>query len=505
MEISKKEEKQMIERKEKQKQKLKERGITLIALVITIILLLILAGVALSTLTGDSGILNNAESAKEKTNLANAEEQVALAVQGALVQGASQGNIEITYSNLDKELQKITDTYSIDGAEEGPWIVSIDEYAVEINKKGIDKIILANKNGTRPWLPTGFSQVVGTSLDTGLTIANTSDGTPGTQNYVWIEVPRKINADVIRDGNSTTITLADAQDVTEISEILEAYAGKGSTTNYRGDFNENKDSWCNRLSMTEDEYNQAYNKMRNSIQKYGGFWLAQYEAGIAYEKDGEDPTNRVGYSEITKANYAKDQYPYNFVSCDQAQKIASQDSTEEYTSSLPFGIQWDLVCKFLEVKTNLEYADIAATSTWGNYKNIGWKSSGNSKWSEDEGKSFTKGSKEKNSESYLLTTGAIEEVKINATEYMAATPMNIYDFAGNVWEWTLEHATNVNDWRHHIYRGGSFEDNNKHHANRRDNWNWNRKLPRRFSKCIVLINSRVYRNNIKRVILIWLF
>lgn len=41
----------------------KEKGITLIALVITIIILLILAGVALATLTGNSGIIGNAEKA----------------------------------------------------------------------------------------------------------------------------------------------------------------------------------------------------------------------------------------------------------------------------------------------------------------------------------------------------------------------------------------------------------------------------------------------------------
>ena len=59
----------MAKRKEKHKQKFKEReGITLIALVITVIVLLILAGVTLATLTGDSGILSNAESAKLQTN-----------------------------------------------------------------------------------------------------------------------------------------------------------------------------------------------------------------------------------------------------------------------------------------------------------------------------------------------------------------------------------------------------------------------------------------------------
>ena len=58
----------------------KENGITLIALVITIIVLLILAGVALATLTGDSGILSNAEKAKEDTLKANAKEKVQIAI-----------------------------------------------------------------------------------------------------------------------------------------------------------------------------------------------------------------------------------------------------------------------------------------------------------------------------------------------------------------------------------------------------------------------------------------
>ena len=50
------------------KKKTKERGITLIALIITIIVLLILAGVALASLFGENGILNNAESAKLQSN-----------------------------------------------------------------------------------------------------------------------------------------------------------------------------------------------------------------------------------------------------------------------------------------------------------------------------------------------------------------------------------------------------------------------------------------------------
>ena len=63
-----------------------------------------------------------------------------------------------------------------------------------------------------------------------------------------------------------------------------------------------------------------------------------------------------------------------------------------------YGIQWDLVCKFIEKNAGLKYEDIATDSTgYGNYKQ-------------------------------LQATGISEESKI----------LNIYDFAGNEWEWTLE-------------------------------------------------------------------
>ncbi len=53
----------------------KMEGITLIALVITIIVLLILAGVTISTLTGDNGILAKAVEAKDKTETAKETEE----------------------------------------------------------------------------------------------------------------------------------------------------------------------------------------------------------------------------------------------------------------------------------------------------------------------------------------------------------------------------------------------------------------------------------------------
>ena len=65
----------------KQKIKQKEKGqnaITLIALVVTIIVLLILAGIAISMLTGDNSILKKADEAVSMQEIATIEEEANL-------------------------------------------------------------------------------------------------------------------------------------------------------------------------------------------------------------------------------------------------------------------------------------------------------------------------------------------------------------------------------------------------------------------------------------------
>ena len=61
-------------------EKQKNKGTTLIALVITIIVLLILAGVTISTLTGENGILTKATTAKNQTIISQDEEMIELEI-----------------------------------------------------------------------------------------------------------------------------------------------------------------------------------------------------------------------------------------------------------------------------------------------------------------------------------------------------------------------------------------------------------------------------------------
>ena len=99
----------------------KNKGITLIALVITIVVLLILAGVSISMLAGENGIIKRAQEAKEKSEIAEEKELVEISAVGAT---ARNNGGEITYDNLDEELaMNLGDReYTLDGT--GPFTVT---------------------------------------------------------------------------------------------------------------------------------------------------------------------------------------------------------------------------------------------------------------------------------------------------------------------------------------------------------------------------------------------
>ena len=112
---------------------LKERkGITLIALVITIIVLLILAGVSIAMLTGQNGILTQANNAKTSTANKSAEEKVKLAVMAARAQ--SEGTLD-----ADKLVAEITNNYGGTATKTGtgfPVNTTVDEKSFTIDKDG---------------------------------------------------------------------------------------------------------------------------------------------------------------------------------------------------------------------------------------------------------------------------------------------------------------------------------------------------------------------------------
>ena len=404
------------------------KGITLIALVITIIVLLILAGVTIAALSGDNGILKRATEAKEQTNQKNDEETEKLAGYESTIdqyangvtggsgnggQGGSGGGTGTNFINVNP-----ADTNPAGVVPENSTVVEADA------SKGI---VIKDKNNNE-WV---WIEVPKTTVFTGLTIDTT--GTLTEQNYTDIKNKLIAYAGVYRKGDATQNN----------NWTDEWYAEDGSTlvTASTSNLTEAQKALTNGCGLTYDEYKSAYQKMLKSVYTYGGFWIGRYEAGI--EGTTTETTNartdssaRITIGTSPKAISQKDAIPYNYVYCSEAQALAKEMTpNSKYTSSLMFGIQWDLVCKYLEVKGNLATADINSNSTsWGNYEDAKIENITSGKyaiferyelgiWTTISG-SYTK------SPDYdtLLSTGITNYTK----------KMNIYDFAGNEFEWTLE-------------------------------------------------------------------
>ena len=305
--------------------------------------------------------------------------------------------IEITYAKSGRTYTLKTDTLEILGREP------------EIEKQ--------------PYIPKGFNEVIGTDLKKGYTI---EDG-KGNQ-YVWVEVPQTEKVYPTAGLNITTFT---ESEYTKIETDLHTY-----TNDYRdGNYNDKYYSDAT-TGLTSTQYTELKRKMLKSVYQNGGFYVGKYEAGK------ESDTKNV----VIKKNA----YPYNDIICSQAQTLASNMESGEYTSSLMFGVQWDLILKYLETK-GIAQSDLKTDSTsWGNYYNNLWNITNvNSKYSTNHGINWINeayGQKNSN-QSIILSSGASEEF----------AKQGIYDLAGNLWEWTLEYCSHTNVPC--TNRGGSFYQN----------------------------------------------
>ena len=128
---------QNVVKQQKENKVKSQKGITLLALVITIIVLLILAGITISAITSDNGIIQNAISAKERAEMANEREIVEQATIQAMGKN-KRGNI--VRDELQDELDKITGEgktiVTADTEEQGYFVKFLDSgriYKVSID------------------------------------------------------------------------------------------------------------------------------------------------------------------------------------------------------------------------------------------------------------------------------------------------------------------------------------------------------------------------------------
>ena len=192
-----------------------------------------------------------------------------------------------------------------------------------------------------------------------------------------------------------------------------------------------------------------------SIAVYKGFYVARYEAGIPENatgiyanSDGETyetiEKNTTKYIPISRKNVQA----WSNISQKNAKTISEK---MEANSHLIDGNAWDMVCRKI---ASTEKKDLLNSTDWGNYYdhdktnysklnilfavhmyNNGWEIADK----------YQKGTPTVPEEKFLeLATGVSEDTKA----------YNIYDIAGNMWEWTTETTNSENGDA--VLRGGYF-------------------------------------------------
>ena len=396
-----------------------KKGITLVALVVTIVVLLILAGVSINLVLGNNGIITKAKDAETKSAEASQNDLIGM---NELAQ------------QLEEQINGSTGSGSGNGGAGG---------------SGTDtKVPEVGTSETAPYFPDNtFTKKEGT-IDTGLVIKDASGN-----EYVWVVVPRTTAVYATTGLGKTTFTDADYTSIeNDLKEYTKTYRGRTSFTDtwYADEKNE---GW-----LSETEYKTLKNSMLKSVYENGGFYVGRYEAGIGTNRTSKSATNSDGKYTIEgmPAPVSKaDAYPYTYVTRTQAQNLASNVNSGTKTSSLMFGVQWDLVLAFMSKDTaKITSADGLTSNsiTIGNYRDSVFQLNQTGKYavysnyslsstwnpSTTSTTDFVDSSRNKIAQSstgngILVTTGTSEKNKV----------MNIYDIAGNVVEWTLEKTSDA--------------------------------------------------------------
>jgi len=353
----------------------KNKGVTLIALVITIIVLLILASVSITTLFGQDGIITKGQEAARKTEDAAKNEQEFLNYAEDYMESVSKAiGDKMTAAGIQGNPESLRDV--VDGVPI-PKGFKVSSVATERTKEeGL--VIIDDKGNEFVWVPVKD-----------LAENGTIDGS-GTDNQRF------------------------GRRLFGRTELL------GGTSPVAGKYTE-----VLPLALTK------------SVEDYGGFYIARYEASYNNGKVASKPSTTVtaNYGSWTPTNGIL----WNLITNSDATTRCEEmyGSEAKVVAHLPFGAEWDTTLQWFK-ETVTEFGNentlIGANSTsWGNYVNVTINTvSSGQKWVDDP---------------RLFNTG-VETIPAN--RHMIN---NIYDIAGNLEEWTQE-GYGVSAY---VARGGNFD------------------------------------------------
>ena len=382
-------------------------------MVVTIVVLLILAGVTISLLLDENGIIKKSKDARREY-------------------GTSKTNEQEQMDNANDWIEEAT-------AEPTP--------KVNVNTKAGENSTINGKKGNsnNPTIPAGYIPIntetsnwgngkdapSQDSVKHGLVIQDEKNN-----EWVWVPVP---DVTVMCDtSNTTEYTLCGTSGETAVKTKLysksEIISGQTRTepgkTSYRepdlvvgsnGTSYDVKDTYYKTIlgeNGTKEELAQLfvdeYKEMIESIKTYGGFYIGRYELSEAGVQKDRQPLSGTNW--------------YNLYNACSSSKLQASDKVK---TQMIWGCQWDVTMNWLissEAKTSDEVNK--DSSSWGNYKKTSVKA--------DDGTTEIKASE------------TMENLNTGKTTFTMAN--NIYDLAGNCSEWTQE--ADYSNFR--ASRGGNY-------------------------------------------------
>ncbi len=492
------------------KNKRNETGITLIALVVTVIVLIILTGISINMITGENGIISRTKEAREKTegssDLEYLQTKAYEAITNYYALGSNEPEMEyvlkslnsseiatdvntglVTYNGKTYDISDIMGKTSEQKAIASQTNIKLKQITeatatdddITLFENGKIRMMVEEErdNTNRAVIPNGFYYVTG-APSTGLVVSDKfgddDNNTKGGNQFVWVPCKGTLGVKYEKTDNAD-----------------DKYGLASSWTKY------------NSHAYSYNEYTDwmDYSGNLSSVNTYGGFYVARYEAGVPTNapfyanKDGqlyiqnknpstdqliEDEEKKLSSDELNRKLIPvskKENQCWNEITQKNAIKVAkAMYYNNSYVSSnLIDSYAWDTITEWMsnDSKYNTIYGESTYTvgnnsTNFGNYNNnyniklsnafyalhkygVGEDSR---KWTaatEYKEGMFVSGKENVEGYSYdirkELATGATEETKIK----------NIYDMAGNMWEWTTEIGNhNKTNTEYGVLRGGSF-------------------------------------------------
>ena len=318
-------------------------------------------------------------------------------------------------------------------------------------------------SGDQVPVPNGFvgSSATGENeIDTGFVIyegeeevtdSNVQTAQTSRNQYVWVPVPDSskfygTDANGKRWGKIYNFTTGTNPDST-FDEVTGTYANNWSETNgvmsissstsFRepdvvvknssGSTGYDMDSRLRTLGLgaeTTHEFlfqlEKEFNKMIDSVEKYGGFYIGRYETGNLNQD--------VAVVQKGNTNISSQTWYTMYKKC----KTLSDENNNIETSMI-WGNQFDRTLMWLIESGEKTKEEVISDSTsWGNYVDATFT------YTNSSGSTVTKNQ----NSGTRIPTGSTEYTKAN----------NIYDLAGNVYDWTMEAGSSS----YRVERGGFY-------------------------------------------------